>query len=307
MIPSNCIKENSVNGDGNSANGDGNSVNGDGNSDIDSPPSSPKQPPPPAAAAMLISANNHIQHTASASSYLSTSSLYSLFSWLGTSLYSLTNIPRSFTYSSNPEYDHEQVLTTIRKLHNHLRFLDAKIDRMNINTVGFATKAKKLYNNKKITSAMHQIRLKKMYDHEIQKLEALKFNIESQILHMDSVEIMMVTVDTIKDTSEYYQNIHSNINISQLENTLDEMVEHRDDSTDIQSILSDFNAFKESTYDEDELLNELKAMSLDTLTEQVSQSQINLADLPEAPIHPIHNNFQKNLEEIKKGDVEVAF
>lgn len=314
MIPSNCIEENSANSGENSANSGENSANGEENSarseensDINSPPPSPKQPPPPAAAAMLISANNHIQHTASASSYLSTSSLYSLFSWLGTSLYSLTNIPRSFTYSSNPEYDHEQVLTTIRKLHNHLRFLDAKIDRMNINTVGFATKAKKLYNNKKITSAMHQIRLKKMYDHEIQKLEALKFNIESQILHMDSVEIMMVTVDTIKDTSEYYQNIHSNINISQLENTLDEMVEHRDDSTDIQSILSDFNAFKESTYDEDELLSELKAMSLDTGIDQVSQSQINLADLPEAPIHPLSSKKQKNLEEIKKDNVEVAF
>ena len=307
MLPSIFIREHSANDAEHSANDAEHSANDAEHSDVDTPPPSPKQPPPPAAAAMLISANNHIQHTASSNSYLSTSSLYSLFSWLGTSLYSLTKIPSSFSYSSNPEYDHEQVLTTMRKLHNHLRFLDAKIDRMNINTMGFATKAKNLYNNKKITSAMHQIRLKKMYDHEIQKLEALKFNIESQILHMDSVEIMMVTVDTIKDTSEYYQNIHSNINISQLENTLDEMVEHRDDSTDIQSILSDFNAFKEATYDEDELLNELKEMSLDTGTEQASQSHIHLADLPEAPIHPLPSKKQKNLAEIKKDNVEVAF
>ena len=100
-----------------------------------------------------------------------------------------------------------------------------------------------------------------MYDREIEKLESLKFNIETQILHMDSVEIMMVTVDTIKDTSEYYQSVNSNINITKLENTIDEMVEHRDSSTDIQSILSDINTFNEQSYDDDDLLKELQEMA----------------------------------------------
>ena len=164
----------------------------------------------------------------------------------------------------------------------------------------FEEKAKKLYKKKNIKSAIHQIRLKKMYDNEIQKLDSLKFNIESQILHMDSVEIMMVTVDTIKDTSEYYQNMHSSINITQLEDTLDEMVEHQDAATDMQSILNDMNTFKDSAFDEDELLKELHELSAndndnDNEVEEINNkntsnvikpiptSNIKLSDLPEAP------------------------
>ena len=202
--------------------------------------------PPPAAAAMLIAADNVEKSmvavkdsSADTSSYIPTQSIINIFSWIGSSLYSLATLPVKVAYPEVEEYNHEQVLTTIQKLNNHLTFLDEKIDKMNDNTLRFADKAKTLYKKKNVKGAMHQIKLKKMYDREIEKLESLKFNIETQILHMDSVEIMMVTVDTIKDTSEYYQSVNSNINITKLENTIDEMVEHRDSSTDIQSILSD--------------------------------------------------------------------
>ena len=267
------------------------------------------KPPPPAAAAMLIAAEqverSVINAPYIASAYIPTQTIYSLFSWIGSSIYSLATLPGKVIYSTTPEYDHEQVLNTIQKLNNHLIFLDKKIENMNRNTNRFGEKAKQLYRKKNVSGAMHQIRLKKMYDREIHKLESLKFNIETQILHMDSVEIMMVTVDTIKDTSEYYQNMNSNINISKLENTIDEMVEHRDSSTDIQSILSDINTFNEQNYDDDELLKELQEMTGD---EQYSESQVlqkdnnqlyhsiptpdltvSLSNLPTAPTHSLPN------------------
>ena len=267
------------------------------------------KPPPPAAAAMLIAADQVERSVVNspyiASAYIPSQSIYSLFSWLGSSLYSLASIPRKALYSTTPEYDHEQVLTTIRKLNSHLFFLDKKIENMNNNTIRFGEKAKQLYRKKNVTGAMHQIRLKKMYDREIQKLESLKFNIETQILHMDSVEIMMVTVDTIKDTSEYYQNMNSNINISKLENTIDEMVEHRDSSTDIQSILSDINTFNEQNYDDDELLKELQEMAGnedESVEPIISKSNhtlhssphtndltVSLSNLPTAPTHTLPN------------------
>lgn len=283
-----------LNSDNESNNSDtGNDNNDNNNNDND-------KPPPPAAAAMLIAAEqvegSIISAPYIAAAYIPTQSIYSLFSWLGSSLYSLAALPGKALYSTTPEYDHEQVLTTIRKLNNHLFFLDKKIENMNNNTVRFGGKAKHLYRKKNITGAMHQIRLKKMYDREIQKLESLKFNIETQILHMDSVEIMMVTVDTIKDTSEYYQNMNSNINISQLENTIDEMVEHRDSSTDIQSILSDINTFNEQNYDDEDLLKELQEMAGDeaeaapALSTPANQDlTVSLSNLPVAPTHALPN------------------
>lgn len=254
-------------------------------------------PPPPAAAAMLIAASNvdsvvlaPPSAASNAISYIPTQSIINIFSWLGCSLYSIAALPGKALYSTSPEHDHEQILNTIQKLNNHLTFLDKKIDSMNNNTIRFGDKAKRLYKHKNITGAMHQIRLKKMYDREIQKLESLKFNIETQILHMDSVEIMMVTVDTIKDTSEYYQNMNSNINISKLENTIDEMVEHRDSSTDIQSILSDINTFNEQNYDDDDLLKELQEMAGDEAEDALiapvpanHDLTVSLSNLPVAP------------------------
>ena len=248
-------------------------------------------PPPPAAAALLADADrieklNNPRYNVT--SYLPSTTIYNIVSWLGSSIYTIATLPSMLVPSTTPEYNHEQILTTINKLNRHLDFLDKKIENMYANTVRYADKAKALYKKKNINSAIHQIKLKKMYDKEIQKLESLKFNIESQILHMDSVEVMMVTVDTIKDTGEYYKNMHSNINISQLENTLDEMVEHRDAATDIQSILSDINTFSENTYDNDELLKELEEMT--DKENEVEYTPLNnenmavsLSDLPIAP------------------------
>ena len=266
--------------------------------------------PPPAAAAMLIAVDNVERSIVKSNtvnkttSYLPTQSILNIFSWLGSSLYTIAILPGKALVGNTPEYDHEQILHTIQKLNNHLSFLDKKIEKMNTNTIRFGEKAKELYKKRNVTGAMHQIRLKKMYDREIQKLESLKFNIETQILHMDSVEIMMVTVDTMKDTSEYYQNMNSNINITKLEDTIDEMVEHRDSATDIQSILSDINTFNENNYSDDDLLKELQEManSEEEETEQTPPSinkqnketiktdlTVSLSNLPEAPNHVLPN------------------
>lgn len=227
----------------------------------------------------------------------------SLLSWIGSGLYSLTDV---FNNTVSPEEQHMHVLNTIAKLNNHLVFLDKKIESMNRNSSRFSERAKQLYKSKKIPSAIHQIRLKKMYDCEISKLEKLKFNIETNILHMDSVEIMMVTVDTIKDTSEHFKKINSTLNIEKLEDTIDELVEHRDAATDIQSVLNDMQLFNEANYDEEDLMKELQSISGedDDISEATPhqkntqpQSTIRPEDLPEAPSTELsHNNNDNHIQ-----------
>jgi len=262
----------------------------------------------------------------SALSYTGTKML-SLISWIGSGLYSLTSI---FGNASTPEEQHMHILNTIAKLNNHLVFLDKKIECMNRNSGRFSEQAKILYKSKKIPSAMHQIRLKKMYDCEISKLEKLKFNIETNILHMDSVEIMMVTVDTIKDTSEHFQKINSTLNIEKLEDTIDELVEHRDAATDIQSVLNDMQMFNDANYNEEDLLKELQMITDDANDNAHQEVEIkNLAlsnsttirmeDLPEAPSnalpqintentteHNTEHNTENNIQIIKNSNLELS-
>ena len=257
---------------------------------------------PFASGEMILANPPHLQANTPLSTISYTGEkVFSLLTWIGSSIYSLTNL---FSSNITQEEQHMNVLNTIAKLNNHLVFLDKKIDSMNRNSQRFSEKAKMLYKTKKMTSAIHQIRLKKMYDCEIGKLEKLKFNIETNILHMDSVEIMMVTVDTIKDTSDHFQKINTTLNIEKLEDTIDELVEHRDASTDIQSVLNDMQLFNDASYDEADLIKELELMSNDNSENPINPSNnktnvpstIVPSDLPEAPTTtlPDYNNTESN-------------
>lgn len=156
------------------------------------------------------------------------------------------------------EYNPDQVANSVRKLQGTLQSLSTKLDSMHAQARGYAQKARELYRARNREAAVHQLRLQKMYDAEARKLESLKFNIESKILHMESVGVIMETVATIKDTSEHFQLVHRNVDIQQLESTIEDMLEQQDTSQDIQTIL---NQTAPAQFDDDELLQELETMT----------------------------------------------
>jgi hypothetical protein len=162
---------------------------------------------------------------------------------------------------TTPEYDATKVEDAIDKLQSTLNFLDTKVGAMGGRVAKYATTAKQLYATKQVASAVHQLRLKKMYEREMAKMEALKFNIESNILHMESVGVMMETVSTIKETSHQFQVVSKHVDIARLEGSIEEMFEQRDTSRDIESILNEMHDTHE--FDDDELLKELEATLAD--------------------------------------------
>ena len=158
---------------------------------------------------------------------------------------------------TTPEYDATKVEDAIDKLQSTLDFLDTKVGAMGGRVANYETTAKQLCATKQVASAVHQLRLKKMYEREMAKMEALKFNIESNILHMESVGVMMETVSTIKETSHQFQVVSKHVDIARLEGSIEEMFEQRDTSRDIESILNEMHDTHE--FDDDELLKELEA------------------------------------------------
>jgi charged multivesicular body protein 4 len=157
---------------------------------------------------------------------------------------------------SGGDYDKRRMADAIAKLQHNLQFLDGKIESMEASCRRYTAAARVLYKAQNKTAAVHQIRLKKMYEREIRKMESLKFNIESNILHIESVGVMMETVCTIKETSDHFQIVQRHVDISKLENTIEEMCEQRDASHDIESILSDMHSA--DRYDDADLLQELE-------------------------------------------------
>lgn len=202
-----------------------------------------------------------------------------------------------------PEYDKNKVSDAIEKLQSTLSFLDNKIAAMNTNVDKYTVAAKRLYKRKNKQAAIHQLRLKKMYEREVAKMDSLKFNIESNILHMESVGVMMETVSTIKETSHQFQIVSKHVDINKLEDSIDEMFEQRDTSKDIEDILNDMHNAHE--FDEDELLQELETLVADTNTANensaqqtndrrsppssayIHETETQIATMPEAPSNAI--------------------
>lgn len=215
------------------------------------------QPSHESALSTAIVSSNDYTHT----------SISSLYYVIQSVPYALSN---SFVWVSNSvkhlfvgqEYDKNKVVDAIEKLQSTLTFLDTKINRLNENVVKYTSEAKRLYASKNKPAAIHQLRLKKMYEREISKMDSLKFNIESNILHMESVGVMMETVSTIKETSHQFQIVSRHVDINKLEDSIEEMFEQRDTSKDIENILNDMHDAHD--YDEDELMEELESLVSDT-------------------------------------------
>lgn len=161
-------------------------------------------------------------------------------------------------YNNGAEYDKEKIINAINNFQETLTFLDNKINNMNQNKQKYIKEAYRLFKEKNKTGALHQIKLKKMYEKEIQRIESIKFNIESNILHMESVSVMLETITTIKNTSSHIQLINKNLDISKVEGIIEGLCEQKDIANDIESILSDTST---TEYDDDELLKEIESFN----------------------------------------------
>ena len=182
-----------------------------------------------------------------------------------------------------PEYDKNNVTDAIEKLQSTLAFLDNKISLMNQNVVKYTIEAKRQCACKNKQAAIHQLRLKKMYEREVSKMDSLKFNIESNILHMESVGVMMETVSTIKETSHQFQIVSRHVDIDRLEDSIEEMFEQRDTSKDIENILNDMHNAHE--FDEDELMEELETLMADDDTATPPHTSVHDSSPAPSPSH----------------------
>ena len=153
------------------------------------------------------------------------------------------------------EYDKEKISKAIDTFNETLVFLKKKVEHMNTNMEKYIKEAQRLYllNNKQ--GALHQIKLKKMYEKEIRKIESIQFNIESNILHMESVSVMLETVSTLKNTSSHIQLIHKNLDIGKVEDLIENLCDQKDTSSSIETILTENSI---TDFSDEELLQELE-------------------------------------------------
>lgn len=157
--------------------------------------------------------------------------------------------------SKKKTYSQEDMITTIEKLNNIQSNINTRISSISKNIEDFLLKSKKYYKEGNKKSAVYNLKLKKMYEREKEKLESINFNIESQIFSIESMGLIIETAETLKDTSTHMKNINNKLDIEKIESTMEELHEHRDINEELQNIFSESISME---FDEDELLKELE-------------------------------------------------
>jgi len=185
------------------------------------------------------------------------------FASLFTGLYNL--IP-----SKKKTYSQEDMAITIEKLNNIQNNIATRINSISTNIGEFLLKSKRYYKEGNKKSAVYNLKLKKMYEREKEKLESINFNIESQIFSIESMGLIIETAETLKDTSTHMKNINNKLDIDKIESTMEELQEHHDINQELQNIFSD----------EDELLKELEG---DTYIPPITVDKTIIASMPIAP------------------------
>lgn len=167
---------------------------------------------------------------------------------------SIYNYFKSF-FSPTITFSKEDVLKTIEKLHLIKKNIEKRIKNIDLACAQFLKKATHCYEHKNTTSAIYNLRLKKMYEQERNKWESICFNIDTQIFTIDSMTVIIDTVDTLKDTSQYIKN---HIDLSSIDDIIENFNTNKEVSLDLHNI------FTESTsdFDEKSLLTELQMNSI---------------------------------------------
>lgn len=152
----------------------------------------------------------------------------------------------------------EDINNTINKLKNIQTNIKNRISHIDTSVDCFSQKSTLYYNSGNKRSAIYNLKLKKMYEREKEKLDSINFNIETQIFSIESMDLIIVTAETLKDTSIHMKSMNTSIDIDKIESTMEELQDHRSISDELQNIFSESISLD---FNDEELLEELEKMN----------------------------------------------
>lgn len=179
-----------------------------------------------------------------------------IFNGLCTTITYISYIP-SYILSKRRGISPDDINNTIEKLKNIQLNIKNRIDQIDTNMNEFLYKSKEAYKIGNKKTALYNLKLKKMYEREKEKLDSINFNIETQIFSIESMDLIIVTAETLKDTSLHMKSMNSTLDIDKIESTMEELQDHNSINEELQNIFSESVSLD---FDEDELLEELETL-----------------------------------------------
>lgn len=110
-----------------------------------------------------------------------------------------------------------------------------------------------------IIVALMALKRKKMYEGQREHTRGARFNLETQILTIENANINLETLNAMKVGSSTMKNIHGEMNIDKVDDTMDDIREQMDLANEISSAISNPLGL-DTGIDEDELAAELEQL-----------------------------------------------
>ena len=141
----------------------------------------------------------------------------------------------------------------------------------------------------KTKAALQQMKIVKQKEKQLDFLFNSKLKLDEQICTLEQSINNKLIYEAIHKTKESLHSISTNLDVDNIEDTMDDIVEHQNNIEDISNILSQ----PINNFDDDELLNELEELE-ETNDEDCSPTETELV-LPDAPSHEIIINEEEEI------------
>lgn len=152
---------------------------------------------------------------------------------------------------------------------------------------------------------------KKLYEQEQEKIQNVKFTLETQVMNLESASQNAQTYRAMQQGSKTMQKIRTEVGIEQVDDVMDQIKEENEMAQEINEAIS--QPVDTLTADEDELLDELNALETADLeadllkppakSEASSQAQLNMPAAPESKLPELK---QKEQDDLKALEAELA-
>lgn len=165
-------------------------------------------------------------------------------------------------------------------------------------------KAKMAKGDKK--GALHAMKLKKLKEGELDKIQNIKMTLETQVLNLESAHQNAETFAAIKAGKNAMTNIRNEVGIENVDDLMTEVQEEMEQAQEISEAFA--QPVDPLAADEDELLAELEGLEADDLEKELLAAPgVPSMALPSVPAKmPQNTKAQKEAAEMKQLEAELA-
>jgi len=158
---------------------------------------------------------------------------------------------------------------TIEMLEKREAYLQKKIEREITIAKQNGTKNKK--------AAIAALKRKRIYENELEKIAGARMTIETQVIAIEGANVSLETLNAMRLGAETMRNIHRNMTVDEVDDTMEEIREQMQVANEINSVIS--GPLIEQ-FDEEELEQELAQLEEQNLEVQF----LDAGKLPDTPV-----------------------